>query len=99
VRAAGDALGTAFPSSHTAGAVTLAVILWRWGSAPVAWMGVTAAVAIAMATVYTGNHFPVDTLAGIAVALVAQFLVVPMLEARRPGDGRWLLGATPVSTA
>ncbi len=37
LQAAGDAAGTAFPSTHVAGAVTLAWLGWRHYSRPVAW--------------------------------------------------------------
>lgn len=92
-RAAGDAAGTAFPSSHTAGAVTFAIILWRRGPRMLAWPATVAATLIALATVYTRNHFPVDTVAGIAVAWLAQYGLVPwLLGPRRPGSA-WRAGA------
>lgn len=80
IRAAGDSLGTAFPSTHTAGAVTFAVLLWRRFPGP--WRGpaVTLAALIALSTVYTRNHFVMDMLAGTTVALLAQFWLVPALQ-------------------
>jgi membrane-associated phospholipid phosphatase len=39
---------------------------------------------IALATVYNQMHFAVDTIAGIAVAVVTQAIVVPALLGRSP---------------
>jgi membrane-associated phospholipid phosphatase len=82
LRTAGDSLGTAFPSSHTAGAVTFAWIAWRIASPPVAWGMTGLAALIALATIYTQNHFAIDTVAGLLVAGLLQGLVVPSLLAR-----------------
>ncbi|MDX2193269.1 MAG: phosphatase PAP2 family protein [Gemmatimonadales bacterium] len=94
--AAGNSLGTAFPSSHTAGAIALAWIacmhapagLVRRFAGPAT---VALAVAIALATVYTQNHYAVDTLAGIVVAVAANLVVVPALAGERvlAVGGRW----------
>ncbi|MGD9522314.1 MAG: phosphatase PAP2 family protein [Gemmatimonadales bacterium] len=96
-RAAGDSLGTAFPSSHTAGSIALAWITWRLAPRPVAVVVAMLALAVACATVYTQNHFAVDTLAGIAIAAATLGVLVPWLEAgglRLPGPAR---RATPVA--
>lgn len=84
IRVAGDSLGTAFPSSHTAGAVTFAWVAWRTAPAAVAWVVTVLAGLIAAATVYTQNHFAIDTLAGIVVAVALQSLVAPALLGARP---------------
>jgi membrane-associated phospholipid phosphatase len=79
IRAGGDSLGTAFPSSHVAGSVTLAWIAWRRCARPLAfWCSVTACMVV-VATVYTQNHFAVDALAGVGVAVLAQGVLVPFL--------------------
>ena len=79
----GDSLGTAFPSTHVAGAVTFAWIAWRFWSREVA-LGVTLlAVGIMAAAVYTQNHFAVDSLAGAPLGLALQGLVVPLYT--KPG--------------
>ncbi len=80
LRAVGDSLGTAFPSSHTAGALALAWIAWRFLSRPLAIATVTIAAGVCLATVYTQNHFAVDTVAGVVVAALTQGLVVPWLQ-------------------
>lgn len=94
LRSAGDSLGTAFPSSHTAGAVTFAWIAWLYAPRALAWLIASLAVLIAAATVYTQNHFAIDTLAGVVVAGFMQAIVVPFLTARRP----LTLGLPPVPT-
>ena len=79
-RERGDSPGTAFPSSHVAGAVTIAWMGWRW--LPRAWGLVLSASAamVALATVYTRNHYAVDALAGLLWALALQGWLVPRLE-------------------
>ncbi|HEX2638505.1 MAG TPA: phosphatase PAP2 family protein [Gemmatimonadales bacterium] len=81
-RAAGDSLGTAFPSSHVAGATTVAVMAWRWLSRPVAVLVTIQALGVFLATVYTQNHYPVDAIAGLLAALGLQLVIVPAASAR-----------------
>ena len=79
LRNGGDSLGTAFPSSHAAGAVTIAIALARWTPR---WIGVGFALeagAVVLATVYTGNHYAVDAVAGTLLALAVQLALVPAL--------------------
>lgn len=86
---AGDSLGTAFPSSHVVGAVSIAILSARWLRRPVAVLFALEAVGVVLATVYTQNHFAIDALAGLCLAVVLQVLVVPVLggalERRRAG--------------
>jgi membrane-associated phospholipid phosphatase len=85
----GDAHGCAFPSSHVAGVVTIAVIAWRWFPRGVAALFTVEALGVVVATVYTQNHYGVDSLAGIAWALAIQLAVVPALVALfAPGQAR-----------
>ncbi len=79
----GDSLGTAFPSTHVAGAVTFAWIAWRFWSRHVALAVTLLAVGIMGAAVYTQNHFAVDSLAGALLGLALQGLVVPLLTRPR----------------
>lgn len=79
LRAGGDSLGTAFPSSHAAGAVTIAIAGSRWLSRPVAALLAGQAIAVVLATVYTGNHFAVDAAAGVVLAVAVQRWGVPGL--------------------
>lgn len=73
--AAGDSLGTAFPSSHCAGSVATALLVtWFFGSrrgrVAAAW-----AALIVLSTIYTNNHYTIDAAAGTALALAAVGLV------------------------
>jgi membrane-associated phospholipid phosphatase len=76
----GDSMGTAFPSSHVAGALTAAWAGWRWFSRPVAILLALEAAGVVVATVYTQNHYAIDVLAGILWAVLLQLTVVPALE-------------------
>ncbi len=84
----GDSRGTAFPSSHVAGGVTIAYLAWRWFSRPVALLMSLEATGILLSTVYTQSHYAIDAVAGLAWALGLQVFVVPMLRfllsGRRP---------------
>lgn len=81
-RESGDSLGTAFPSSHVAGVVTIAWVAWRW--LPRGWAVVlsVAAAMVTLSTIYTRNHYAVDALAGILWAVPLQAWLVPRLERR-----------------
>ena len=76
----GDSMGTAFPSSHVAGALTAAWAGWRWFSRPIAILLALEAAGVVVATVYTQNHYAIDVLAGILWAVLLQLTVVPALE-------------------
>ena len=79
-RASGDSQGTAFPSSHVAGAVTIAWLGWRRLSRRWALILTLAALAVALATVYTRNHYAVDALAGFLWVVPLQGWLAPALE-------------------
>ena len=70
--ASGDSPGTAFPSSHVAGALTAAWLGFRWHARWVAWLQLALAAGVALSTVYTGNHYAIDALAGTVLAIVLQ---------------------------
>lgn len=80
--AAGDSKGTAFPSSHVAGAVTIAVLAWRWFGRMIAGLLTVQAGAVVLATVYTQNHYAIDSLVGLTGVLILQLLIVPFVAAR-----------------
>jgi membrane-associated phospholipid phosphatase len=88
LQASGDSPGTAFPSTHVSGAVTLAWLAWRYYARPVAWGMIGLAAAIAAATVYTQNHFVLDAVGGALLAWWCQGWLVPTLTARR-AESRW----------
>lgn len=83
-RASGDSLGTAFPSSHVAGAATIAWLGWRWLSRGWAAVLALAALAVGLATVYTRNHYAVDALAGLLWIVPLQGALAPALERLDP---------------
>ncbi len=78
---AGDSMGTAFPSSHVIGAVTMALLAWRWFSWPVAVVFALEAVGVVLSTVYTQNHFAIDSLAGLVFAVATFAFLRPVLRA------------------
>ena len=89
LRAAGDSPGTAFPSSHCAASVMSACLAWRAGARRLAaWLAAWAA-AVVLSTIYTGNHYALDALAGTAWAL----LLNAALSARRAP--RWARPLAP----
>jgi membrane-associated phospholipid phosphatase len=70
--AAGDSLGTAFPSSHCAASVASAILVRRhFGAAAGGWAGLWAGF-IVVSTVYTNNHYFIDAVAGVALAFITQ---------------------------
>lgn len=79
----GNVRGAAFPSSHVAGAVTIALLGWRWLSPGVAGLLTIEAVGVMMSTVYTQNHYGVDSVAGLCWALLIQLCLVPLLLGER----------------
>ena len=69
----GSSLGTAFPSSHTAVAVVTWVVAWRLCRP--AFVVLTAIIpGLALATIYGGFHYALDTLAGVALGAGFAFL-------------------------
>ncbi len=76
----GDSMGTAFPSSHVAGALTVAWASWRWFSRPVAILLALEAAGLVVSTVYTQHHYAIDVVAGLVWGVVLQLTVVPALN-------------------
>jgi membrane-associated phospholipid phosphatase len=77
---AGDSLGTAFPSSHVVGAVSMAILAARWLPRRVALVFAMEGVGVVLSTVYTQNHFAIDSAVGVLLALGVQLIAVPALE-------------------
>ena len=77
---AADSMGTAFPSSHVIGAVTMALLAWRWFSRPVAVAFALEAVGVVLSTVYTQNHFAIDSLAGLVFAVATFAFLRPVVR-------------------
>jgi hypothetical protein len=76
VQHTGDSLGTSFPSTHVAAAVTIACCAWAWSTPALASIISLDAVAITFATVYTQNHYGIDAVAGLIVAIGLQIAIV-----------------------
>ncbi|MEJ2215179.1 MAG: phosphatase PAP2 family protein [Gemmatimonadota bacterium] len=78
-RGNGESLGAAFPSSHVAGAVTVAWIarsyLPRWAFYVLA----AEATGVFLSTFYTQQHYAIDAIFGAALALAVQRFAVPAL--------------------
>lgn len=66
----GAAVGTAFPSSHCAAAVVMALLAWKYAPRLLAAVitGITAGILIG--TVYGGFHYAVDAIAGMLIGLI-----------------------------
>jgi membrane-associated phospholipid phosphatase len=75
----GDSLGCAFPSSHVAGAVTIAMLGWRWFRPGVAALLTIEAAGVFVSTVYTQQHYAIDAVAGLVLAVALQSAVAPWL--------------------
>lgn len=91
--ALGDSPGTAFPSSHCAAVVTMAWFAWVWFHRRTAVLMTLTATAVVLSTIYTQNHYAIDSLAGVLVAVVVQ-TVLPPLAAR--AEAFRLAVATPL---
>ncbi len=76
---AGDSRGASFPSSHVAGAVAIAYVAWQWFPRWVATVMTIEAIGVLLSTTYSQNHFAVDSVAGLVLALGMQMAVVPVL--------------------
>lgn len=68
----GSSVGTAFPSSHVAGAITVAVMS-TWFSRKLSHVMVALAFGIGIATIYGGFHYAIDAVAGFAYGLFLSF--------------------------
>jgi membrane-associated phospholipid phosphatase len=70
LRSWGDAEGTAFPSLHVAIATTIALVGLRWLPRRIAFVLAALAVGIAIACLYTNNHYLVDVVTGATLAIL-----------------------------
>lgn len=68
---------TSFPSDHAAGSFAFAVGLFYAGVSDGLW-ALLFAMAVALARVFVGLHWPTDVLAGAVVGLVAGFVVLSL---------------------
>ncbi len=88
----GDSRGCSFPSSHVAGATTIAILAWRWLPRWAAVILTVEAIGVLTSTTYTQHHYAIDSVAGLAWALLVNFALATPLrrilgdrgEAERP---------------
>lgn len=83
LRSFGDSPGTAFPSSHVAGILTVAIAARATGNRLFGTAMTVLGVGVSMATVYTQNHYLLDAIAGAALAVVLQYALLPVLLGAR----------------
>jgi membrane-associated phospholipid phosphatase len=86
----GDSRGCSFPSSHVAVAVMAAMLGWRWlprWLAVILWIE---AVGVLTSTTYTQHHYAIDSVAGVAWALLVWLAADPLYR---------LLGGRATETA
>ena len=82
LQAAGDSLGCSFPSSHVAAAVSAAFVGWLYFPRWIAVLMSVEAFGITLATIYTQNHYAIDSLAGLLLAFAVQIWIVPTVYRR-----------------
>jgi membrane-associated phospholipid phosphatase len=83
----GSSPGTAFPSSHVGIAVAMTIAVFREGLRAAPWLAVLTTL-LAIATVYGGFHYAVDSIAGVALGTAAAMAAPPLYRRLR---GRSLL--------
>ena len=96
-QAAGDSRGCSFPSSHVAGAVSIAYLGWRWFPRWAAWLMTAEAVGVLLSTTYTQNHYAIDALAALLFALGLQVVVIGNVGRLTAPARRRSVKAAPVS--
>ncbi len=76
----GSSLGTAFPSSHTTVAVCVWTLAWKL-CRPAFWVHALLVPALALATVYGGFHYAIDTIAGVALGVAVAWFTPRLHQA------------------
>jgi membrane-associated phospholipid phosphatase len=79
ILAAGSSRGAAFPSSHMAVSVAMAVTALRW-QRPVGWGVALVALLIGFGAVYGGFHYGVDMIAGAALGAATSLGVIAVFK-------------------
>jgi membrane-associated phospholipid phosphatase len=83
--AVGSSRGAAFPSSHMAVSVAMAVTALRW-QRPVGWAVSAVAVLIGFGAVYGGFHYGVDMIAGAGLGAVTSLGVIAAFTSSSRGS-------------
>lgn len=81
----GDSWGTAFPSSHVAGATVALIFAFR-GWRPLGWVLLVPVLGILLAVVYLQIHYAIDALAGLAMALAATVTASRLCPIQEPSQ-------------
>ena len=79
--AAGSSRGAAFPSSHMAVSVAMAVTALRW-QRPVGWAVSVIALLVGVGAVYGGFHYGVDILAGAALGVATSTAIILVFDSK-----------------
>ena len=79
LRSFGDSPGTAFPSSHVAGILTVAIAARATGNRTFGNVMTALGIGVSAATVYTQNHYLLDAIGGAALAITLQYALLPVL--------------------
>ena len=69
-----------FPSGHTSGSLTAAMVLYHLMPKKIGVPAVVLATMIAFSRMYVGVHYPTDVLGGIAVAMVASTVAIVIVR-------------------
>lgn len=69
-----------FPSGHTSGSLTAAMVLYHLMPKKIGVPAVALATMIAFSRMYIGVHYPTDVLGGIAVAVVASTVAIVVVR-------------------
>ena len=76
LRQTGDSPGTAFPSSHCAGAFAAALAAGKFARRRLRLVLLAWAALITISTIHTGNHYSIDAVAGVLVAIGVHHVAV-----------------------
>ena len=79
LRSFGDSPGTAFPSSHVAGILTVAIAARATDNKLFGNVMTALGIGVSIATVYTQNHYLLDAIGGAVLAVVLQYGLMPVL--------------------
>ena len=69
-----------FPSGHTSGSLTAAMVLYHLMPKKIGVPAVVLATMIAFSRMYIGVHYPTDVLGGIAVAVIASTVAIMVVR-------------------